>query len=474
MKPQASVLILSHTQEIVKQDYESLLDFFPSAFIGIYSAGLNKKQIRKITVGGIQSVWRKPGLFKDTDLVIVDECHCISHNSTGMYRKFFKAIPARITGMSATCFRLGHGLIYEGKDALFDSIAYDLTAVDKFNELVRDGYLTKLVSVSPSTRLSVDGVKKVAGEYNLKQLAKKVDQESLTKDIIVEVIKYGKNYKKWLVFAVDIAHSEHIAKELTAGGIKTAVLHSKVEGDRDEIIRKFKEGEVRALVSISMVSVGFDVPDVDLIALLRPTMSPVFHVQSVGRGLRVAPNKDHCLVLDFAGNTARLGPINDVKIPEKKGKGGGEAPTKTCPECSTIMYAIARECETCGYEFEFQTKLELKASEADIVADAEKDKKQWMKVSRVQYATHTKTGRPDSLLVVYHCGLSFYKEWICLGHQGYAKQKADHWARYRGHTGEMNVSSVFAGRKSLRVPEEILVDFSGKYHNIVDAKFNVL
>ena len=82
---------------------------------------------------------------------------------------------------------------------------------------------------------------------------------------------------------------------------------------------------------MDVLTTGFDDPDIDLIALMRPTKSPILHVQTVGRGLRPSPKKDHCLILDFAGNTMRLGPVNDMRVKmrdKNKRKVNGEAMAK--------------------------------------------------------------------------------------------------------------------------------------------------
>ncbi len=100
-----------------------------------------------------------------------------------------------------------------------------------------------------------------------------------------------------------------------------------------------------------MLTTGFDAPATDLIAMLRPTKSAGLYVQIVGRGCRLAPGKDNCLILDFAGNIARHGPI-DAITPKRPGKGEPEdAPVKTCPECKSIVHAAVRQCPDCGYVF---------------------------------------------------------------------------------------------------------------------------
>src|SRR3954452_22775660 len=114
---------------------------------------------------------------------------------------------------------------------------------------------------------------------------------------------------------------------------------------------------------MNVLTTGFNAPAGDLIALLRPTKSTGLYVQMAGRGTRLAPGKDNCLVLDFAGNVARHGPIDLVR-PKDPPKGGadGDMPNKLCPECRAINALAARVCVDCGYVFPPETKLEATAT----------------------------------------------------------------------------------------------------------------
>ena len=337
-----------------------------------------------------------------------------------------------------------------------------------FNSLVEDGYLTKMYSRSTDMSLDTKGIHKTGGDFKLNEMSEKFDKESITYEAVKEVIKYGKNYSKWLIFAIDIEHADNICDSLISAGIASSVLHSRMSEDRRLTVAGFKTGNTKALVSVGMVTTGFDAPNVDLIVLLRPTASAVLHVQMVGRGLRIAPNKDHCLVLDFSGNTERLGPINDVMIPKQKGKGKGEPITKKCPACHCIFHPTVRICDSCGHVFKFQIKLTTQASGDDIVR---KTVTKWLNVSSVQYVRHTKIGKPDSVMVIYHCGLTRVKEWIHPDHTGYVQYKAEHWAHFRGFIGEPNVDSLLRASSALDVPKRIHVDYSSRYPDIVEYDF---
>lgn len=475
MYPFANILVLADVQEILEQNHSTIQKFFPGIKIGLYSSGLKSRTIHKITVAGIQSVYNKPHLFSRFQVIFIDEAHTIPFEEKSMYRKFFNSVKARYVGMSATVYRRGIGMIHEGKDRIFDKLSYDLTSRSNFNRLIDEGYLSRLYSKPTNYQLDSSDIKTSIGDYNLKQLSEKHDRALITKEAISEAIRFGKNYKSWLVFAIDIAHADHITDELNNNGIESMALHQKTSKFRKEIINKFKNQEIRAVVSVGMVTTGFDAPNIDLIILLRPTKSAVLHVQMIGRGLRIFPGKDHCLVLDFAGNISRLGPINDVLIPRPKNNGSGsqEPPIKTCPDCGSYNHTLAKLCEVCGHEFKFKQKIKPKADFKEVVSVNEK---KWLNVDSVQYQIHVKPGRPNSLMVIYRCGLQTIKEYICLEHGGYAQRIAENWLLHRWDGDKTvkyprTVSELFEHRDFIRKPTSLKVQMSAKYLNIIDVGF---
>jgi len=482
--PLAEILVVSHVQEILEQNYKSIHSEY-GRFCGLYSAGLGHKEIKKITVAGIQSIFRTDH-FNSYDLVIIDECHLIPTKGEGMYRTFLaKLTQATYVGLTATHFRLGHGYIHKGKGALFTDIAYDLSSPENFQRLVEEGYLSRLILKSTEAtvapEMTVQKVRTVAGDYNLLDLSSAYDRESVTAKIVEEIVRMGKNYKKWLIFAIDINHAEHIAGALNLMGIKTACVHSQMKQDRKETITAIKNGEYRAVVNVDVLTTGFDVPDIDLIAMVRPTKSPVVYVQSIGRGLRTSPNKDHCLVLDFAGNVMRLGPIDDVHIIQKGEveEGGGEAVMKTCPECGVMDYAAIKVCKVCGYQFEFEHHLESSAGGGDLVTrgvDTHKksfDEPTWIKVDEVSYSIHSKKGKPDNLRVSYRSGLNTFTEWIFIGYKGWARSRAEFWVskRYEGEY-QHNAHDLLSKSAQFKVPSDILIKRNGEYTNVEGYQFH--
>lgn len=472
--PDQRILIVTHVRELIAQNHAEMIGLWPEAPAGIYSAGLGKREARaQILFAGIQSIHRRAHEVGHTDLVLIDEAHLIPGDTSTMYRRFLDALarinPAlKVIGLTATPFRLDSGMLHEGKNALFTDIAYEAPVRD----LIDAGYLSPLVSKQPATRLDVSKVGTRAGDFIQRDLAAAVDQEAITRAAVTEIIAHGRDRKSWLAFCSGVEHARHVAEEFARQGITCRTIFGDTPKDeRDAIIAAFKRGEIRALASMGVLTTGFNAPRVDLIALLRPTKSAGLYVQMVGRGTRLAPGKEHCLVLDFADNVRRHGPIDLVR-PKRPGEGGGgEAPTKVCPECDSIIALSAMECPDCGYVFPAR---EVKIAPTAATLPVLSPKVQWLPVHGVYYSRHDKlSGRP-SLKVTYSCGLKSYSEWVCIEHQGYARQKAAEWWRKRAPDCPvpLTVDQAIAEAAHLARPSEISVRPSGRYVEISGHRFD--
>lgn len=465
-----SILMLSHDVRILKQNYDTISDVCDPK---IFSAGLGSRDIGRVTVAGIQSVYKIPELFEFFTHVIIDECHTIPMNENSMYRKFLSGIGKHTRiGMTATPFRLGQGYIV-GKDHLFDKIVIDMTFGSKYTRLVDEEYICRLVINDTTVKMNTRDIKTVGGDFDLKQMSNVFDREAITNAILDEMVIKGGNRKRWLIFAIDIDHADHICEELIGRGIRAMSVHSKSILPINFILEKHRKNEIRAVVSVGMLTTGYDDPSIDLIGLLRPTKSLNLHVQMPGRGQRIAEGKTDCLVLDYAGNTKRLGPINRVK-PKKKGKRkeGMEPITKTCPDCDTILPPIVKICPTCGHEFKFKSGLELESSDTDIIYT----KSKWFNVSDVEYNIHKKNGMPDGIKVTYFCGLRSFNEWMLPCHKGYAGQRGLARLKQSGLLHVPKNSSELPFIINLlstvgKTPSKILIDNSGVYSNVVDVSF---
>ncbi|MBQ9565660.1 MAG: DEAD/DEAH box helicase [Synergistaceae bacterium] len=349
------IVVLSHVQELLTQDAEKIRLAWPEAPVGIYSAGLGQREIDRITVAGIQSIWRKTWTLGKVSLAIVDEAHTIGTKDSGMYRTFLRELKdrnpdMRVIGLTATPYRLGQGMITEGEDRLFDGLIESVS----IDELVSRGYLAPLRSKLTDLTLNVSGVKKRLGEFVGDELQKRVDTKYNNEQIVSETIRRAERRQAWLVFATGVEHALHLRDEFRQQGIDAETVTGETpKEERARILESFKAGRIKAVTNMGVLTTGFDYPNIDLIVMARPTMSPGLYAQIAGRGMRVktGPYKD-CLVLDFAGNIARHGPITAIQPPNAKKDESGLAPVKKCPECQEAVMAHMKVCPCCGHVFQ--------------------------------------------------------------------------------------------------------------------------
>jgi DNA repair protein RadD len=513
--PNQKVMILTHVKELIQQNYEKLMMVWQFAPAGIYSAGLNQKvHNRQITFAGIASVAKKPSLFGHIDLVLIDEAHLVSPSEATMYQAFIGALRAmnpflKVIGLTATPWRLGHGHITEpvvnsnGSEtpSIFTDVCFDITGVLPFNRLISEGYLLPLVPRRTVVKLDVDNVHMRGGEYIESELQQAVDKDETTMAALREAMELGHDRRKWLIFASGTDHADHIADMLNMLGIETGCVHSKREG-RDSAIADFKAGKLRALVNNNVLTTGFDEPGIDMIVVLRPTASAVLWVQMLGRGTRpfyvnpmighnggptfdlnttegrlaciAASPKQNCLVLDYAQNTKRLGPVNDPVIPKRKGEKGGEAPVKECPVCHCYCHTSVRICEgllssgdTCGHEFKFENKLKDQAG-SDQLIRGDFPVMEIFAVDHVVAKKHIKIGSPPMVKLSYYCGRRIFSEYVCPEHDKYALRRAHLWWKERSRDPVPTSTDVLLGLlKTLPVATHLRVWTNKQYPEIM-------
>ena len=470
--PDRKIVILSHVKEILQQNHKSLSKHL-GIDVALNSAMLDRREIGHVTVAGIQSVYKKPGLFGKVGLVIIDECHLVTDSNEGMYRSFLSALDCPVVGLTATPFR-PRGYLHTVENALFTEIAYDLTSPENFQRLIKEGYLSKLYCKGTALKMDTSDVPMQGGDFNAKILDLKFNTSQVTENALKEVLDIGGSYKKWLIFAISIEHAESIRESLNEKGINTGIVHSKMDDDedRDRMLDDFRSGFYRAMVNVNVLTTGLDIPDIDLVVLLRPTQSPVVYVQSVGRGMRVSPGKDHCLVLDFANNVANHGPIDSVKIKEKGKKRKGEPITKECPKCTVIVHPTCKVCPACLTEFIFKVKIENSSSNLDIIGVP---KERWIHVNYMNIKRHKKKNRPDSIRIDYTCGLRRFSQWVAV--------QSDTWdAAYAAKRTlapfydfpedfTVTVESILEIKNDMKVPARIFVDENDTYPKIEKMEF---
>ena len=425
--PTTRILVLTHVKELIEQNAEKMRQHWPNAPMGIYSASIGKKQLGEpITFAGIQSIVNKSDLIGYVDIVIIDECHLVNNNDEGSYRILINALSKtnpslRIVGFTATPYRLGHGLIIE-KPGIFDDIIEPIS----IEELIYNNYLAPLKSKHTNLNLDVSGVHKRGGEFIESELHRAVDKADTNEAIVDEVIARAAGRQAWLFFCSGVKHAHHIKDILIDRGIVSeCVTGDMTKKEREKILNDFKSGKVQAVTNANVLTTGFDYPNIDLIAMLRPTMSPGLYVQMAGRGMRPKTHTDHCLVLDFAGVVSMHGPITAVQPPKKHKKGdAGEAPVKVCPECNELVHPRAKECPSCEYKFPLGAKAEeVKLYNDDIMGIEGTD----LYVRSWVWREHTSRSSGKNMLCVsYYGDLSDLPviEYFPITHEGFAGQKA--------------------------------------------------
>ena len=448
--PKSRILILSHVKELLVQDAEKIQAAWPEAPLGIYSAGLGRRDVNVITVAGIQSIWRRADAAGKADLIIVDEAHSINNEGQGRYRKFLADMrglnPAlRVIGLTATPYRLGQGMVTEGKDALFDGLIESIS----IEELVRRGYLARLRSKFTEMRMDTEGVKVQGGDFVKGELERHVNTEENNARIVEETLRRAGGRRAWLIFCAGVAHAEAMRDEFQRQGVEAGIVTGATPKDeRAQILEEFKAGRLRALTNVNVLTTGFDYPDIDLLVMARPTLSPGLYLQMAGRGMRVKSGEfQDCLVLDFAGNIARHGPVTAVEPPKRRGQRKAKAAVKECPQCGEAVAATARVCPDCGYVFPEPEKEPLTLhGDEDIMGEPVR-----MAVRAWQWhvVKSRKTGTP--MIRVDFYGGSLLQPpiplYLCLLHEGYAGEKAGRTLRELNVLG-YGLSSFCSGGES--------------------------
>jgi len=339
------VLVLAHVRELVEQNHAKFLTFDNDA--GIFSAGLERKDFTQKTIfGSIQSVARAPeAFFENFSLIVIDECHRVAMEGETQYHqvlgKLQNANPGIcVLGLTATPYRLGQGWIYEyhstkklrrtTEQRFFKKCVFELTT----KYMIENGYLTPPVRIdSPVacydfSSLRLNGVTFVQSQ--IEQLLK--DQKRITPVIIQNIVDMAKDRHGVMIFTSSVHHAKEIMRSLPPF-VSALVVGDTESKERDDTIEAFKTRKLKYLVNVSVLTTGFDAPHVDVIAILRPTESASLYQQIVGRGLRLAPGKTDCLILDYTGQDHDIfSPVID----EDKPLSGAVIVEIPCPKCGVV------------------------------------------------------------------------------------------------------------------------------------------
>jgi DNA repair protein RadD len=489
----ARMLIVSHTKNIIQQDYDSTCKLWPEgkSLFGINSEGLGRRNTKnKVLFCGIQSVFNKVDeIVGDVDddnydpinVLIVDESHRVNLTTSVQYKTFIKDLlkknpKMRSVGLDASPFR-DIGLVYgPSKDLLFDDLVYKANV----KELIAQGYLAKPITptVSKESRIDTAGVrvsKSGRKDYIDSELNDRANISSLIKAQVKEILDGSAGLNSIAAFAVNIDHAENIAQEfINQGEDSVAVVHSKIKGDDKTLIDDFKAIKTRVLVSVNMFVEGFDAPNIQVIMDCKPTKSPGRYVQMYGRGFRLCDEigKTTFIVFDFAGNVAEHGPVDQVK-PKSATDKDGVAPKKQCgnPLCNMMCHARMRQCPHCGYLFpppimnEPEDRTSSKSGNQSIISEPK-----WFNVKQLKCLP---SKNKAAISAHYYCEGGKFRIDVLWEGKGWSEQGSNWLENHLDNKMPFDVTNFFKGayRSQLIMPKRIFVDEAGLSSKILEYEF---
>ena len=291
-----SVLIVAHRIELIEQT-GTFLNHFGIDY-GVIAGGKRPAVLKRVMVASVQTLSKNLDIDLSPSLAVIDEAH---HALAKTYQMLWAAWPeAKFLGLTATPYRMSG----DGFTDLFE-VLVDSWSVKQF---IADGWLSPYdyYSIRPDSeeQQEIDSLRKrgADGDFQMKELREKLDVRPSIERLFESFERFAFD-KKGIIYAIDIAHAEHIAEFYRLQGVKAVAISSKTPAkERAEVIRTFKdENRIQILVSVDLFSEGFDCPDVEFIQMARPTLSLAKYLQMVGRGLRPCHGKQCCTIIDNVG-----------------------------------------------------------------------------------------------------------------------------------------------------------------------------
>ncbi len=304
---------------------------------------------------------RYADLLARARLLIFDEAH---HGVANKWKTVRSMAPdAWLLGPTATPWRTNG----EGLGDVFDQTVM----APSMSALIQLGWLAPPHIVKPDIKLpSFKGLKRRLGDYVLKDLSRLMNTTEINNSVVA-VHKDLARDRPTIVFAVDIDHAECVARAFRAAGYKAGIIIGDMKrDDREAAAEGLKTGALDVLVSVDVISEGYDVPRCACIVLLRPTMSTGLFLQQIGRGLRPDDDFEDCLVLDVVGNSIEHGLPDEIRpwtlLDGARNMERMVMKPVRCGSCFTVQRPI-RECSHCGAPMKLSTVESFVAAPAGAV-----------------------------------------------------------------------------------------------------------
>lgn len=325
------LLVLQPNKEILQQNHEKMVSYGLED-VKMYSASVNSKEIGKITLATIGSIYKKPNEFAHFEYAVLDECH--QYNAKGkssMYNQLFKVTNIRnVCGLTATPFRLDNkyfdgGDTYTGclkmlnrmtKDSFFRNIEYKI----EMAELVAAGYLTQPIYHTTDIDLQGLVVNTTGRDYTEASLETWGAKRATKFRAIVGGL--ANKHKRILTFATSVAQATSLSSDLRELGINSAVVSADTpKKEREALLSAFREGEIKCMLNVGVLTTGFDMPVLDCVVLLRPTFSVALYMQIVGRGMRLDPDDPdkEFHFYDLTNTAQKFGRVETIRVVKEDG-----------------------------------------------------------------------------------------------------------------------------------------------------------
>ena len=290
-------LVLAHREELITQAIEKFKLFWPDVDIGICMADQDDMS-KQVVIGSVQSCSRPKRLDRLKEqgfqLLMIDEAH---HCPSDSYQAIISTLGFKedsqklLIGVTATPQR-------SDRLVLGDTFT-QVTFSRSISTMIKGGYLSPIVGRKILTNFAVGRINSSNGDFAITDLAEAVNTEERNKFITSKYMEYAPD-RKAVAFCCDVQHCQDLSEAFKAAGINAASVWGDMDGlERKAQLEAFKQGKVQVLTSCGILTEGYDEPSVNAILMARPTKSSGLFVQCIGRGLRLYPGKDNCLVLDF-------------------------------------------------------------------------------------------------------------------------------------------------------------------------------
>lgn len=301
LRDQRRLILLAHRDALLKQAREKI------QFV-ISQHGGDPEQVQictrqrdaymaPVAIVSVQTATNWDVGLADRDYLILDEAHhACAPTFSRILDEYTDLNPAgQSLGLTATAYRTDDRSLGD----IYTKIAYQVDLAT----LIREGWLCPLKAKIIELGIDHDGAAMRGGDFDRGQLDRLVNTPAHNRAVVDAIHEYAAD-RKIILFGVSIHHAQKLAEGLTAVGIPAACLHYKSK-NKDQIYADYHAGRLQALTNVDLLTEGFDEPATSCVVSVRETMSPIFYVQSIGRGLRQYPGKENCLLLDFSRNSER-------------------------------------------------------------------------------------------------------------------------------------------------------------------------